>query len=198
MADFKVDCEAIDHNIMPDGSAAGKLMTHLYADTTKCVCENVCGLYCLNRVTAREECTVDNCGMFARLEGACGNRAPFLLSADPEIFEAGKAGLGLRQSERSTAEQGAFVVEYVGIVLKAKSRPQGRRYVMEVKSGLFIDAQTKGGLARFINHSDNPNCEAQTWRSTEGALKIFIFTNRDVCPGQEFTINYGTHFDKSW
>lgn len=205
MAQFKVDCQAIDHNIMDDGSDAGRLMTARApgTGTTKCGCENegtACDLYsgCLNR-HAQEECNVDNCGIFARQgQLVCGNRAPFLLSADPEIFEAGKAGLGLRQSESSSVEQGAFVAEYVGIVFEAKTRPQGRHYVMEVESGLFIDAQTKGGLARFINHSNSPNCEVQTWRSAKGSLKIFIFTNRDVCAGEEFCIKYGAHFEKSW
>jgi [histone H3]-lysine36 N-trimethyltransferase len=33
-------------------------------------------------------------------------------------------------------------------------------YVMNLQAGEVIDATKKGGLARFINHSCDPNCEA--------------------------------------
>ncbi len=36
-------------------------------------------------------------------------------------------------------------------------------YIMELQSGLFIDARKRGNLARLLNSSCDPNCETQKW-----------------------------------
>jgi SET domain-containing protein len=90
------------------------------------------------------------------------------------------------------------VGEYVGVVFESEVRPQGHRYVMEVGRGLFIDAEKYGGFARFVNHSDNPNCEVQHWRGATGIRKMLIITTRKVLPNEEFSITYGKLFETSF
>ena len=52
-----------------------------------------------------------------------------------------------------------------------------------------IDATVKGGMARFINHSCEPNCETQKWL-VHGELAIGLFALKDIEAGVELTFDY--------
>lgn len=47
-----------------------------------------------------------------------------------------------------------------------------------------VDATLSGGLARYINHSCNPNCVAETVE-IDRDLKIIIFAKRRIQRGEE-------------
>lgn len=84
-------------------------------------------------------------------------------------FKTEKKGIGLQLGEDIKA--GTFVIEYVGEVVSAdecfrrmkKNRDSDRFYFLSLDGNEFIDAQKKGNLARFINHSCRPNCVTQKW-----------------------------------
>ena len=61
---------------------------------------------------------------------------------------------------------------------------------MSISKNEVIDPTYKGNLARFINHSCDPNCETQKWHVL-GEVCVGIFTLRDVNEGEELTFNYG-------
>lgn len=46
-------------------------------------------------------------------------------------------------------------------------------YFLTLDSSECIDARRKGNLARFINHSCNPNCKTEKW-----LFFIFFLNNR--------------------
>ncbi len=49
----------------------------------------------------------------------------------------------------------------------------------------------RGTLARFINSSCAPNCEAQKWHdAATGEVRVGIFTAEDIDPGIELTYDY--------
>ncbi len=50
---------------------------------------------------------------------------------------------------------------------------------------IVIDANHRGNSARWINHSCNPNCEAN-----EEDGRMFIDAMRDIQPGEELTYDY--------
>lgn len=52
-----------------------------------------------------------------------------------------------------------------------------------------VDATLCGGLARYINHSCNPNCVAETVE-VERDLRIIIFAKRRISRGEEVIINF--------
>jgi len=57
-----------------------------------------------------------------------------------------------------------------------------------------VDATLCGGLARYINHSCNPNCVAETVE-VERDLRIIIFAKRRISRGEEVTIkSFKTNF----
>ena len=80
-----------------------------------------------------------------------------------------KKGWGLRAAEPIKAND--FVIEYVGEVIASHQcidrleQQQDRQHfcILTLDGNDMIDASEKGGLARFINHSCNPNCQTQKW-----------------------------------
>ena len=53
----------------------------------------------------------------------------------------------------------------------------------------MIDAGPRGNIARFINHSCNPNCSTEPW-IVNGDRRVGIFSSRDIHPKEELTFNY--------
>lgn len=82
-----------------------------------------------------------------------------------------------------------FVIEYVGELIdqnELNRRMDGKLknkekdfYFLTVESDLFVDAEPAGNLARFINHSCDPNCITRKV-TVEGNTRIGIFTNKFV------------------
>ncbi len=62
-------------------------------------------------------------------------------------------------------------------------------YFLALDQGLTIDAKDKANLARFINHSCNPNCITQVW-NVAGEPRAGIFAVRDIPAGEELTFDY--------
>lgn len=100
------------------------------------------------------------------------------------------------------------MVEYVGEVIDVSECPErmkGRRHFyflsIDGQTGrpmngrltpnmkLGIDASRKGNLARFINHSCDPNCATQKW-TVNGRTRVGIFAIKDIPKGSELTFDY--------
>lgn len=73
--------------------------------------------------------------------------------------------------------RGGFIIEYVGEIIDGhKLRKRTKRYarekhthhyVMSLTSNTYIDATKCGNLARFINHSCEPNAATEKVRISE-------------------------------
>ena len=85
---------------------------------------------------------------------------------------------------------GARVIEYVGEKIdKAESLRRceaGNEYIFALDETHDLDGLVGHNIARFINHSCAPNCEAGP-----AGEKIWIIALRDIAPGEELTFNYG-------
>ncbi|CAH1430088.1 unnamed protein product [Lactuca virosa] len=92
-----------------------------------------------------------------------------------------------------------FVIEYVGELIRSRIsdiREQhyermgiGSSYLFRLDDGYVVDATKRGGIARFINHSCEPNCYTKVI-SVDGQKKIFIYAKRPIVTGEEITYNY--------
>ena len=91
-----------------------------------------------------------------------------------------------------------MVIEYIGELIRkdltelreAKYNSQNRGiYMFRLDENRVIDATLKGGLARYINHSCNPNCVAEAVE-VERDVKIIIFANRRIARGEELAYDY--------
>ena len=106
-------------------------------------------------------------------------------------------GWGLRSSE--TIKKGQFVIEYVGELITMEEyrnrmaadqlAGQENYYYLTIDRDRMIDAGPKGNLARFMNHSCDPNCITQKW-TVNGDTRVGLFAIKDVGPGTELTFNY--------
>ncbi|GFZ09966.1 hypothetical protein Acr_21g0005650 [Actinidia rufa] len=62
-------------------------------------------------------------------------------------------------------------------------------YIISLYANYFIDATKKGSLARFINHSCQPNCETRKW-TVLGEVRVGIFAKQDIYAGTELAYDY--------
>jgi SET domain-containing protein len=99
-----------------------------------------------------------------------------------------KTGKGLFAKEE--IPKGACIIEYVGRnIKKADQEKANGKYIFETGRGLMIDGNIKKNLARYINHSCAPNCEADGPRG-----KVFILSLRKIKEGEELTYDYGEEY----
>lgn len=155
----------------------------------KCECnpadEHPCGpeSNCLNRVLYHE-CHPKVCPAGERCENQMfeTRKSPRL-----DVVYMKEKGFGL--VTREVIEAGAFVIEYVGEIIddtefqqrmaqKSKDRDQNF-YFLSVERDYIIDAGPKGNLARFMNHSCEPNCETQKW-VVNGLMRVGLFAITDI------------------
>ncbi|KAJ3188104.1 histone methyltransferase set2 [Irineochytrium annulatum] len=158
---------------------------------------HACGAdaHCINR-ELMWECNPDECpcGHY------CLNRRQVFSKreyADIEVIRTEKKGYGLRT--KVPLRKNTFVIEYLGEVVSAGAfmkrskeyAEQGSKhfYFMSLKSDVFIDAQNRGNIARFVNHSCDPNCEVQKWM-VGNHHRMGIFTKRELKAGEELTFDY--------
>ncbi|XP_055818923.1 histone-lysine N-methyltransferase ATXR7 [Solanum dulcamara] len=92
-----------------------------------------------------------------------------------------------------------FVIEYVGELIRRRVSDIrehyyekigiGSSYLFRLDDDYVVDATKRGGIARFVNHSCEPNCYTKVI-SVEGEKKIFIYAKRHIAAGEEITYNY--------
>ncbi|XP_061368682.1 histone-lysine N-methyltransferase ATXR7 isoform X2 [Gastrolobium bilobum] len=91
------------------------------------------------------------------------------------------------------------VIEYIGELIRPRisdirerqyeKMGIGSSYLFRLDDGYVVDATKRGGIARFINHSCEPNCYTKVI-SVEGQKKIFIYAKRHIAAGEEITYDY--------
>lgn len=147
---------------------------------------------CLNRLLMYE-CD----GAICKNQDKCKNqRFKKREYAKTEKFKT-QAGWGLRCLE--DIKKGQFVIEYVGELIDEEecnkrlkemaSRNDRNFYFLTIDKETIIDAGPKGNLARFMNHSCNPNCETQKW-VVNNQVRVGLFAKCDIPCGTELTFNY--------
>lgn len=70
----------------------------------------------------------------------------------------------------------------------------GHTFLFTLNDEYVIDGNFDSGVARWINHSCSPNCEAVVEEDAHGRKdrdKVFIEALRRIRPGEELTYNYG-------
>lgn len=98
--------------------------------------------------------------------------------------------------------KGEELVEYRGRVithaqadrLYAGGSETGHTFLFTLNEKYLIDGNDGGNLARWINHSCEPNCKAYVHESADGSLRkerVIIEALRDIKPGEELTYDYG-------
>lgn len=91
---------------------------------------------------------------------------------------------------RQALPAGSRVLEYVGERIDKRESTlrceQGNAFIFNIDEQWDLDGNVPWNPARFLNHSCQPNCDAEQIED-----RIWIVTTRDVAPGEELTFNYG-------
>ncbi|KAK4472114.1 hypothetical protein MN116_005482 [Schistosoma mekongi] len=110
-------------------------------------------------------------------------------------------GLGLFAAR--DLEQQTMVIEYVGELIRLEIANKREKHYEAHNRGIYmfrldddtvIDATVCGGLARYINHSCQPNCFAE-FVNFGGHSHIVIITNRRIKKGEELCYDYNFDFE---
>lgn len=128
-----------------------------------------------------------------------------LLQSRNSATKVGKSGIqGRGLYARTAIKKGEMVIEYVGEVIRKELTEYRERYYNSRGIGCYmftqqdtdyvVDATMKGGQARFINHSCEPNCESKLL-AIEEKKKIMILALRDIEQEEEITYDYMFEFD---
>ena len=120
----------------------------------------------------------------------CYTRA--VMSYDRTKFEireiGGAKGKGLYALQ--DFEFGEYLLDYTGIkITTALADTLETKYLFELDDTWTIDGEDESNTARYINHSCDPNVEAEV-----NDDRIMIHAARDIEKGEEFTIDYGDEY----
>ncbi len=86
--------------------------------------------------------------------------------------------------------KGVCIIEYTGKPITEEMADEKRgKYLFEVAKGKTIDGNIPSNIARYINHSCAPNCEA-----TGPKGRVFIFSLRRIKAGSEIFYDYGKEY----
>lgn len=82
-------------------------------------------------------------------------------------------------------------LEYIGehISNEEADRRENTRYLFEVNKKLTIDGSARTNIARYFNHSCEPNCAVMV-----RTPHVYICVTRKIAAGEELTFNYGKEY----
>ncbi|CAJ0548304.1 Ff.00g050580.m01.CDS01 [Fusarium sp. VM40] len=177
---------------------------HFHDYSSKCVCkpEDGCGESCQNRIMLYE-CDEQNCNAGKKY---CTNRAFATLTArrnrggkyrvGVEVIKTSDRGHGVRSNRCFRPNQ--IIMEYAGEIITEDEcerrmtevyRDNECYYLMSFDQNMIIDATT-GSIARFVNHSCNPNCRMIKW-IVSGQPRMALFAgDKPIMTGDELTYDY--------
>lgn len=111
--------------------------------------------------------------------------------ANPEFLDFRNSEIhGSGGFAKTSIPAGTLIIEYLGErIPKAESLRRcelNNRYIFTLTDDEDLDGDVPWNPARLINHSCNPNAEAELHDE-----RIWIVALRDIEPGEEVTFNYG-------
>lgn len=151
---------------------------------------------------------------WAELEKRRDQKTSNIYTIGVEVFKTVDRGFGVRSNR--CFEPGQIIVEYTGEIITEEECDRRMNedykdkdvscqylmvaassklirlqcyYLMSYEQNMILDA-TKGSIARFVNHSCNPNCNMVKW-VVKGKPRIALFAlNRQILTGEELTYDY--------
>jgi uncharacterized protein len=114
----------------------------------------------------------------------------------PRPFRIGRSRTGLGLFATRPIKKNSRIAEYKGPLLTTKDankiEAKGNRYLYEINSRWTIDGAPRSNVARYANHSCNPNADTYNVK-----LRVFIRALRNIKPGEEIVYDYGIDYLKN-
>lgn len=113
------------------------------------------------------------------------------LKKTKEYFQVKKGINGLGLFAKKSLPKKKKILEYVGEMITAEEADKrGGKYLFEISSKRTIDGKGRENLARYINHSCDPNCETEI----DGS-RVFVWSlKNDIQQKDELTYDYGKEY----
>ncbi|KAL1449495.1 hypothetical protein WDU94_001997 [Cyamophila willieti] len=124
----------------------------------------------------------------------CELDEPTSMSNDPFVeYEDTEKTLNLNHEENSEISEDLEKIQKehsndIGNTLDSNESPL--KYPRIPTFEMFIDATQFGNIARYINHSCQPNCSVLPIRVNSVFPSLAIFAHRDILEGEEITYDY--------
>ena len=110
-------------------------------------------------------------------------------------FRVGRSFTGLGLFAIRPIKKRETIAEYKGPRVTAEKalrlETRGNRYLYEINPHFTIDGAPRSNIARYANHSCNPNAETYTYGG-----RVFIRALRHIKPDEEITYDYGNDYLK--
>jgi hypothetical protein len=110
-------------------------------------------------------------------------------------FRIGRSFTGLGLFATRPIRKHAKIAEYKGPRVTAEEagrlERRGNRYLYEINARVTIDGTPRNNIARYANHSCNPNSETYSYGG-----RVFIRALRRIKPDEEITYDYGNDYLK--
>jgi len=114
----------------------------------------------------------------------------------PRPFRLGRSRTGFGMFATRPIKKRTRLAEYTGPLISneeaIRRESRGNRYLYEINSRWTVDGTPRTNIARYFNHSCNPNAESVTI-----GKRIFIKSIKNIEPGEEIVYDYGTDYLKN-
>ncbi len=112
----------------------------------------------------------------------------------PKKYRVARSRTGLGLFATQTIRDRALIVEYLGrriptVKAQDMERLRGSRYMFEIDTRWTIDGSSRRNMARYVNHSCDPNAEAELVRD-----RMMYRALQNIAAGEEITIDYGEEY----
>jgi histone-lysine N-methyltransferase SETD2 len=178
ISDHPIECIERPPLTWTKGMAAYVKMTE--SNLSKICDENsACYYECDDTCNGRDECT--------------NKRIQRKQWRDVDKKDTGDPKMGFGLFLKGGCKKTDFIIEYTGRVttkqggnntMRVNPKPNAKR-----TTKVYIDASVNGGLAKYLNHSFNPNCELVQWY-VGGLPRMCFFARKDITSGTELTFDY--------
>lgn len=113
------------------------------------------------------------------------------LKDKPKLYRVGRARTGLGLFATADIPSGKLLIEYTGTRIPTREareidKRRANKYLFEIDNRWTIDGSPRTNLARYVNHSCDPNTEAESNRG-----RMMFRTVRKIAQGEEITLDYG-------
>jgi SET domain-containing protein len=111
-------------------------------------------------------------------------------SLDSSNYTIKRSNTGLGLFALKPIPKGKRIIEYTGPLISNEVVEVSRgKYFFGVNTKWSIDGSPRNNIARYINHSCKPNCEALL-----SGRRVWIWSKRNIRAGEEITYNYGKEY----
>ena len=191
----------IERNELEEGEDKAKMRRHWSSSSSEergedtiemCGCEGRCqvtGPTVCNNAKRGSECSRYSCTVLHSGAGNCGNqRSKKLRRPRLRVGDTERCGVGLFST--GWVSEGRLIGEWIGEVRRRRQGGKGVQWRVVLNEEFELDAEKKGTILRYTNHSCTPNAIVRVVR-VDGEQRCFMFALRQLEKEEEITVWYG-------